>query len=249
MAREGNHLAENVREFSTTHWSVVLAAGDSAFGGKTQALERLCLSYWYPLYAYVRYRGHGEHDAEDLTQAFFTHLLSGDGLRSLRPCKTKFRSFLLTSLSNFLADEHDRQRAQKRGGGTTIISFDAQEAEERYRLEPAHFETPERLFDRRWATALLDCTLKKLEDEFIADGKGALLEQLREFIIGDTTTRTYAQAGAAIGMSEEAVKKAAQRMRKRYEAILREEISHTVTVATSSEIDEEWRHLWSVLQT
>ena len=246
MARESQDFDGDPRAFRTTHWPIVLAAGDSASPDKTQALNRLCRSYWYPLYGYVRQRGYTEHDAQDLTQAFFAHMLKGDGLRNVGQRKTRFRSFLLTAISNFLADEHDRRSAQKRGGKETIISFDAHEAEERYQLEPVHSETPERIFDRRWGTTLLDCTLKRLEDEFIADGKAALLEQLREFIIDGATDRTYAQAGAAIGMSEEAVKKAAQRMRHRYQAILREEIAHTVT--TTGEIDEELRHLWSVLQ-
>jgi RNA polymerase sigma factor (sigma-70 family) len=246
MAREASDWGGDAREFRTTRWSVVLAAGDSACPDKTQALDRLCRSYWYPLYAYVRHRGHNEHDAQDLTQAFFAHLLNGEGLRRVGPRKTKFRSFLLTALSNFLADEYDQRQAQKRGGKETIISFDAHEAEERYHLEPVHSETPERVFDRRWGAALLDCTLKRLEDEFIAAGKAALLEQLREFIIEGATERTYAQVAGAIGMTEEAVKKAAQRMRHRYQAILREEIADTVT--TASEIDEELRHLWSALQ-
>src|SRR6185503_9222020 len=183
MATKGTDVVDNAREFRTTRWSVVLAAGDSACVDKTRALDRLCHAYWDPLYCYVRRRGNSEHDAQDLTQAFFEHLLEGDGLRKIGPGTTKFRSFLLTAISNFLADEHDRQRALKRGGGKAIISFDSQEAEERYQIEPVHFETPERLFDRRWASALLDYTLKRLEDEFVASGKGALMEQLRGFII------------------------------------------------------------------
>jgi RNA polymerase sigma factor (sigma-70 family) len=233
--------------FTTTHWSVVLAAGDSASPQSTAALERLCHTYRYPLYAYIRRRGHKEHDAEDLTQGFFAHLLARHAFRGVMPGRAKFRTFLLTALNNFLADEHDWQQAQKRGGGKQIISFDAEEAEERYRLEPRHEETPEKLFDRRWALALLDGALARLEKEYRDSGKGPLFEQLRGSMAGGTPTQSYAEMAAQVGMTEEAVKKAAQRLRRRYQEVIREEIRETV--ADAPEIDEELRHLWSVLGT
>lgn len=231
--------------FATTHWSVVLAAGDSASPQSTAALERLCHAYRYPLYAYIRRRGHREHDAEDLTQGFFAHLLARHAFRGVTPGRAKFRTFLLTALNHFLADEHDRQQAQKRGGGKQILSFDAAEAEERYRLEPRHEETPEKLFERRWALALLDGALARLEKEYRDGGKGPLFEQLRGTMAGATPTRSYAEMAMQVGMTEEAVKKAAQRLRRRYQEVIREEIRETVTDAP--EIDEELRHLWSVL--
>jgi RNA polymerase sigma-70 factor (ECF subfamily) len=240
-----NSAESGLGRFNTTHWSVVLAAGGSDARLAARALERLCAAYWYPLYAYVRRRGHDVHEAQDLTQGFFAQLLEHQAFQALVPSRARFRSFLLVALQNHLADDHDRKQAQKRGGGKTIISFDAQAAEQRYQFEPAHSETPDKLFERRWATTLLDRTLEGLEREFVLAGKGQILEQLREFILEGATDRTYAQAGAQIGMSEGAVKKAVQRMRQRYRAILRAEIGHTV--ATVSEVEEELRHLWSVL--
>ena len=233
--------------FATTHWSVVLAAKAEDSAQAMKALEKLCRGYWYPLYAYVRRRGYSEHDAQDLTQGFFAHLLRKEGFRAAMPGRGKFRSFLLVSLNHFLADEHDRQQAQKRGGGQTVLSFDTEEAEQRYQLEPRHQETPEKLFERQWAVAVLNNALLRLEQEFVVAGKQGLLTELRPFVIEDSASRTYAQAATSLGMSEAAVKKAAQRMRQRFQEVLREEIGHTV--ADSSEIDEELRHLWNALAT
>jgi len=234
-------------DFQTTHWSVVLAAGGSSSPGAASALERLCRGYWYPLYAYVRRRGHPEQDAQDLTQGFFARLLEGRAFRRVAPGRAKFRSYLLVSLKNFLADQHDREQAQKRGGGQSTISFDGQEAEQRYQLEPAHGETPEKLFERRWAMTVLDGALARLEQEFVAAGKEALFGQLRDFMIEDAGGRTYADAATQLGMTEEAVKKAAQRLRRRYQQLIREQIGETL--ATAGEIEEELRYLWSVLGT
>jgi RNA polymerase sigma-70 factor (ECF subfamily) len=233
------------RDFRTTHWSVVLRAGQQDTPESAAALETLCRGYWYPLYAYVRRRGYREHDAEDLTQAFFAHLLERRAFRAVGPARGRFRSFLLASLNHFIADERDRQQAQKRGGGRQIISFDAHDAEQRYRLEPVDLTTPEKLFERRWAVTLLDAALARLEQEFAAAGKAELFEQLRAFIVEGAENRTYAEVAAQLGMTEDAVKKAAQRLRRRYQEAIREEIAHTV--ATASEIEEELRYLWSVL--
>jgi RNA polymerase sigma-70 factor (ECF subfamily) len=223
----------------------VLAAGHSSAPGASGALEKLCGTYWYPVYAYVRRRGHGMHDAQDLTQGFFAHLLQRQAFRGVVPGRAKFRSFLLASLNHFLDDERDRQRAQKRGGGQPILSFDAPEAEQRYRIEPVDAETPERLFERRWAITVLDGAMARLEQEFVAAGKGPLFETLREFIVEGAAGRPYAQVAVPLGMTEEAVKKAVQRLRRRYGQAIREEIAHTV--ATASEIEAELRDLWSVL--
>jgi RNA polymerase sigma-70 factor (ECF subfamily) len=212
-----------------------------------EALEKLCRTYWYPLYAFIRRRGCTEHDAKDLTQAFFTHLLERQVFRSVAVDRGRFRSFLLKSLKNFLADEHDRQQAQKRGGGQTLISIDAEEAEHRYHLEPSTPQTPEKLFDQRWALALLDAALSRLDREYAASGKGGLFEQLRESLLDGAQKRPYGEIARQLAMSEEAVKKASQRMRQRYQEIIREEIGHTV--ATAAEIQEEMRYLWSVLGT
>ncbi len=211
------------------------------------ALETLCRTYWYPLYAYVRRRGYSEHDAEDLIQGFFTVLLKRQALENVTPGRGKFRSFLLTALNHFLHDEHDRQQAQKRGGGQPVISLDAQFAEQRYLLEPPNTETPEKLFERRWAMTVIDGAMDRLQEAFAADHKTSLFEHLRGFIVDGVESRTYAQVAQQVGMSEEAVKKTIQRLRRRYREAIREEIAETV--ATATEIDEELRHLVSVLSS
>jgi RNA polymerase sigma factor (sigma-70 family) len=231
--------------FRTTHWSVVLGAGSTDTSKRAKALEQLCRTYRYPLHAYIRGRGHSPHDTEDLTQAFFAQFLQRDGFSRVMPGRVKFRSWLLTCVKNFLNDEHARQHAQKRGGGQEVLSLDAEQAEQRYGIEPHYCETPEKLFERRWAEALLACVLSRLEEEFKARGKGGLLEQLRGFVFEGVGGRTYAEIAAEMSMTEEAVKKAAQRLRRRYQEILREEIGHTVS--TNTEVEEELRYLWSVL--
>ena len=233
--------------FTTTHWSVVVAAGHEDSSQARAALETLCRTYWYPLYAYVRRRGQSEHDAQDLIQGFFALLLQRQALQKVEPGRGKFRSYLLTALNHFLIDEHDRQQAQKRGGGQAVISLDAHEAEQRYRLEPSDTETPEKLFDRRWALALIDGAMERLQQEFVADNNTLLFQQLRGFIVDGADNRPYAEVAQQVGMSEEAVKKAVQRLRRRYREAIREEIAQTV--ATRSEIEEELRHLVSVLSS
>lgn len=223
----------------------MLAAGRDDSSLAAAALEKLCRAYWYPLYAFIRRRGNSEHDSQDLTQGFFAHLLRREAIGTVAPGGGKFRSFLLTALKNFLADEHDRRQAQKRGGGQQIVSFDSEEAEQRYRLEPATTETPETLFERRWAITLTEGALARLEQEFIDAGKGGLFEQLHIFLVEDAHATPYAEVGARLGMTEEAVKKAVQRLRRRYQETIRAEIAQTVSTAT--EVEEELRYLWTVL--
>jgi RNA polymerase sigma-70 factor (ECF subfamily) len=231
--------------FATTHWSVVLAARATDSSQAAAALEKLCRTYWYPLYAYLRRRGHGEHDAQDLTQGFFAHLFERDWLQSVAREKGRFRSFLLAALNYFLADQRDRAHAQKRGGGRPIISFDAHEAEERYRLEPVDERSPDKLFERRWAMTLLDQVLARLAQEFSDADKRDLFNRLQPFLVEGTGEKTYAEIAHAGGMTEEALKKAVQRMRGRYHQLFREEIAQTV--ASPEEVEEELRHLCTVL--
>jgi RNA polymerase sigma-70 factor (ECF subfamily) len=231
--------------FATTHWSVVLAAGQGGSRQAAEALERLCSAYWYPLYAHVRRRGYNEHDARDLTQSFFAHLFQNDALQKVSREKGRFRSFLLASLNYFLADARDRDLAQKRGGGRDVVSFDEQAAEERYRLEPVDPLSPDRIFERRWALTMLDHVLKRLELEFITAGKAALFKRLSVFLVEGAATDTYANAARDLALSEEAVKKAVQRLRRRYYDLFREEVAHTVAVAT--EVDEELRYLCAIM--
>src|SRR5262245_1422574 len=212
-------------QFTTTHWSVVLAARNPDSPQAVEALEKLCRTYWYPIYAYLRRRGCDEEDAQDLTQGFFAQLLERRAFQGVERAKGKFRSFLLASLNYFVADERDRAKAQKRGGNRRIISFDAHEAEERYRLEPADNRSPDKLFERRWAMALLDQVLVRLGQEFADAGKRELFARLQGFLVEGAGDKTFAQVAQEMGMTEEAVKKAAQRMRRRYHQLFREEIA------------------------
>ena len=230
--------------FATTHWSMVLSAGQGRSPQASQALATLCESYWFPLYAFVRRAGRTAEDAEDLTQEFFARLLAQDFLTKADRRKGRFRTFLLAALKHFLADQWDRARAQKRGGGKPVISFDSLDAEARYRLEPATDLTPERMFEKQWALSLLDRVLSRLDAEMAADGKSELFESLKETLTGARSI-TYAAIGAALGMSEGAVKVAAHRMRRRYRALLREEIAQTV--AGADDIGDEIRYLLSCL--
>ena len=231
--------------FATTHWSVVLMAGQSTDSQASEALEQLCRTYWYPLYAYVRRRGHGHEDAQDLTQGFLLQLLERKSFARVDRERGRFRSFLLGGLNYFLADEHARANAQKRGGGRPVVSFDALAAEQRYSLEPLDQLSPDKLFERQWALALLDRVLARLEHEFQEAGKGDLFERLRGFLVAEVGQETYAAAAAGLGMTGEAVKKAVQRMRHRYYALFREEVSHTL--ADPAEVDEELRYLCAVM--
>ncbi len=228
-----------------THWSVVLAAGQSASKAAENALEELCRMYWYPLYAYLRRKGYSEHDAQDLTQGFFEHLIERRTIESVGREKGKFRSFLLSCLNYFLAHERERAGAQKRGGGRELISLNGEEAEQRYRLEPRDERSPERIFEHRWAMTLLDQVLAQLAREFQETGRENLFQKVRPFLVEGKGNGPYRQAADEIGMSEEAFKKAVQRMRRRYSELFRSEIAHTV--ATKEEVDEELRYLCGVL--
>jgi DNA-directed RNA polymerase specialized sigma24 family protein len=231
--------------FETTHWSVVLAAGSGESSAAEHALERLCHSYWYPLYVYVRRQGYSTEDAQDLTQGFFEKLLQKDYLAQTDRNKGRFRAFLLASLKHFIADQRDRERAVKRGGGRPPLSLDAQQAEDRYRLEPVDALTPERLYERRWALTLIAQARATLRQEFVTDGKGELYDLLKGLEIGEPLGLTYASAGQRLGMSESAMKSAALRMRRRYGQLLRHEIAQTV--GSEAEVDEEIRYLLKVV--
>ena len=211
------------------------------------ALEKLCQTYWYPLYAYVRRRGYPEQDAKDLTQGFFEHLLQREAFRVVEPGRGKFRSFLLAALNHFLADKHKRQQAQKRGGGKVAFSIDELKAEQRYRIEPVDREAPDKLFERRWAVALVDAAMERLKNEFESSGKGQLFRQLAGFLVDGAERRPYAEMAAELGLSETAARKAVQRLRKSFQRAVREEIAQTVS--SLAEVEEELRHLWSVLSS
>jgi DNA-directed RNA polymerase specialized sigma24 family protein len=232
-------------QFRTTHWSVVLCAKNRDSPESEQAMATLCETYWYPLYAYVRRQGDNPHDAQDLTQSFFARLLEKDYLADLDRAKGKFRSFLLAALKHFLADERDKAFAQKRGGGHTLISLDAREAEERYQLEPAHDLTPEKLFERRWALSLLFAVFDRLAKDYAETGKGELFQVIQEFLAPDSGKMDYACAARQLNMKEGTVRMAVHRLRRRYGTLFRQEVAHTV--ANESEIEDEMNQLRKIL--
>jgi len=231
--------------FVTTHWSVVVTAGHSDTTRARDALARLCQTYWFPLYAYVRRRGHSPEDAQDLTQEFFARLLERNWVADADQEKGRFRSFLLSAMNHFLADEWDKARAQKRGRGVPAVPLQFDTAETRYGVEPADNVTPERSFERRWALALLEEVLKRLQTEYEQGGKTDLFAALNPCLVGERTTQPYVELAKQLGMSEGAVKSAVHRLRQRYRQLLRDEIAHTV--AGLDEVDEELRHLFAVL--
>src|SRR5213596_145496 len=191
--------------FTTTHWSIVLAAGRDSSRDAQEALEALCRTYWYPLYAYVRRRGYSVEEAEDLTQGFFARLLEKNYLKEVRRERGKFRSFLLASLKHYLANEWDRAQAKKRGGGQTPFSLDREVAEERYRLEPRSDLTPENVYERQWAVTILEEALARIREEFIRAGKAKHFGLLEPFLTGEDEAGSYRQVAAELGTSEGAV--------------------------------------------
>jgi RNA polymerase sigma factor (sigma-70 family) len=231
--------------FATTRWSVVAAAGRPGTPQAKVALDELCRTYWYPLYAYLRRHGHAKEDAEDLTQAFFARFLEKNYLEGLSRDRGKFRAFLLASLKHFLANEWDRAGRQKRGGHVAPLSLDWQDADTRYLLEPADPLSPDRLFDRAWAVALLERVITRLREECAAAGKEKLFDETKVFLTVGKGARPYAQPAEALGMDEGAVRVAVHRLRSRYRELLREEIAQTLT--EPAQVDEELRSLYQAL--
>ena len=228
--------------FATTRWTVVLAAGRKSTPQANVALEELCRTYWFPLYAYVRRRGHSKEDAEDLTQAFFARFLEKNYLEGLSAERGRFRAFLLASLKHFLANESDRAHRQKRGGGLTPLSLDWQDADTRYQLDPADQLSPDKLYDRAWAVALLERVIVRLRDENVAEGKAEPFERLKPFLMIGKSAIPYGQAATQLNLSEGAVRVAVHRLRRRYRELLRDEIAQTLS--DPAQVDEEMRALF-----
>jgi RNA polymerase sigma factor (sigma-70 family) len=231
--------------FPSTHWSVVLAAGQSSSSGGQAALEELCRAYWYPLYVYVRRRGYSPDDAQDLTQSFFERLLERDLLADLRPSGARFRSFLLHTMKNLLATEWTRAHARKRGGTLTILSLDELDPEARYAREAVDADSPDAAFERRWAGEVLQQALDRLREEHVAAGKEELFDCLADTLTGAAPSQPYAELALKMGLTEAAVKMTIHRLRQRYGELLRLEVAQTVI--TPAEIDQELRHLLEVL--
>jgi RNA polymerase sigma factor (sigma-70 family) len=241
MANPGTPASTSASRFAATRWSMVLAAGHWPVGtAARRAMDALARIYWFPLYAYLRRRGSAPTQAEDLVQDFFARLLEKDALAAVDRSKGRFRSFLLASLKNFLANEWDKAHAAKRGGGRRLLSLDAVDAEARYAAEPADTMTPERVFERRWALAVLEQVLGRLRNDYVSRGQGEIFAALEHVLVGGEETG-YGEIGRRMDMTEAAVKVAAHRLRRRYRDLLREEIAQTVSDAGL--VDEEIRQL------
>jgi RNA polymerase sigma-70 factor (ECF subfamily) len=236
---------DSAAAFTQTHWSVVLLAGDDASPKRHAALDQLCHSYWYPLYAYVRRCGESPEDAKDLTQEFFARLLEKNWLRAASPERGRFRWYLLASLKHFLSNEWDRARTQKRGGGHRPISLDELAPEERYSIEPADSFSADKLYDRTWALTILEKARARLRDEFKATGRPVRFEMLEQFLPGQATTATYAEIATELNVAEGTVKSDVSRLRRRYGELLRDELGQTVGSVT--ELEDELRHLFEAL--
>jgi len=230
-------------EFCTTHWSVVVAAGDTQTPQSFEALETLCRAYWYPLYAYVRCQGHSPEEGQDLTQEFFAALFK-KCVAHANPERGKFRTFLLTSLKHFLVSEWRKTEREKRGGGKVFVSWDADAAEQCYTAEPPGELTSEQAYEKRWAITLMERVLARLSDEYKKDEKGRLFDALKHCVWGDEPPRPYAELATELGLSEAAVKTSIHRLRLRCRQLLRAEV--TQTVARAEDVDEELRHLIEV---
>ncbi len=245
LSNDPDRASDRADRFHTTHWSVVLAAGGDTSPEAKAALETLCRAYWPPLYAFLRRRGHDVHQAQDLTQGFFTRLLEKRDLRLPDPARGRFRSFLLAALRHFEANDWDRRRAEKRGGDQPPISLDLDRAESEYRLHPAHEETAERVYERRWAFAVLDHALARVGEEYERSGKGRVFEVLKPFLVRDPAATSYREAASSLELSESAVKVSAHRLRGRFRTVLRAEIAQTVESA--DDVEEEIRALFAAI--
>jgi DNA-directed RNA polymerase specialized sigma24 family protein len=232
--------------FSTTQWGLVATASIEGGAEARKALEELYRLYCYPVYAFIRRRGYNRHDAQDLTQDFFVHLLDKGTLGRADPQRGRFRSFLLGALDHFLAHAAERARAGKRGGGSQLVFLDDDTAEDRYQLAAPEGMTAERLFDARWAAALVESTFARLRGEMDSEGKGQLFEALQGFLLGHEDA-SYQQVADSLRMSLGGLKTAIHRLRGRYRALLREEVARTV--AAPAEVDEELRYLRTALRS
>ena len=233
------------QSFATTHWSVVAAAGGESSTLARDALATLCTAYWYPLYAYVRRRGHQPDEAQDLVQGFFTQLLEKDSIKAADPARGRFRSFLLASFNNYVANQRRDAQAVKRGGGHRVLSLDFNSGEDRYHLEPSHDVTAEVIFQRRWAMTVLENAVGRLQREFEQAGKADQFAILKVFLGGESEPPAYRDIAGELNTTEGAVKVAVHRLRRRCGEILRDEIAQTVT--SDEDVDQELRDLFANL--
>jgi len=233
--------------FHTTHWSVVVAAGEEGSEQAAAALSRLCQTYWFPVYAFIRKKGYSPEQAQDFTQEFFAGFLAKNYVARAARDRGRFRVFLMSSVENFLHNKHDKAHAQKRGGGRQVLSLDLDynDAEERYRIEPVEESDPAAIFEQQWVATLLETIFNRLREEFGAEGRAGLFQHLQGHLWGDIESIPYAQLAQKTGLTEGNVKTIAYRFRERYRGLLRDEIANTV--ATPGEVDDEIRHLMRIV--
>ena len=231
--------------FPTTHWGRVVAAGDAAEPGACQALAELCAAYWFPLYAHIRRKGNGPEQSLDLTQGYFARLLERGTVASANPAQGRFRSFLLADCRHFLAHERERDNAARRRGRLALLSIDASNAEGQYQLEPVHEQTPERLFERDWALALLEGVVSVIRRDYEASGRCTSFEVLKVVLEAGSSLASQADIAARLGTTEPAAQVAIHRLRKRYREALRAAIA--ATVADQAEVDDELKALFAAL--
>jgi RNA polymerase sigma-70 factor (ECF subfamily) len=232
--------------FEPTDWKTVIDASGESSAAAVPALKRLCETYWYPLYAHVRRCGHGSHDAEDLTQGFFAFLLGSDGLKTVQPAKGRFRSFLLASINHFLSNERDHQNAIKRGGKTVILSWDTVEAEQRFAHEPVDSASPDVLFDRNWAKALVESVSARLRSEYKVRRQEQTFVALEKYLTRDVDRGEYAVIALELGMTEGAVRTSVTRLRDRFGKLIRAELAQTISDPT--ELNDELHHIIEALR-
>lgn len=228
-------------QFNTTHWSVIVLAGKSESPQSAEALERLCLTYWHPLYLFIRRQGHSPEDAQDLTQQFFASLLQRNDFGAVDRSKGKFRTFLLTALTHFLSNQRDRAHAAKRGGGRMILSLDELQSGELYRIETASQLTPDKVFDQRWAMIVLEQALKRLQEEMQVQGKAKQFMAFKPYMTEESDAGAYDKVAEQLGMTKQAVAVAVHRLRQQYRELVRAVVAQTVS--TPLEVEEELRHL------
>jgi DNA-directed RNA polymerase specialized sigma24 family protein len=245
MPENDSNEAQKAQWFPMTHWTDIVAARRDGSASAAEALNRLCSTYWYPIYAYIRRRGHSDADAKDIAQGFFHHVLERNLLGSADRTKGKFRSFLLGSLNYFLANLREFEQAKKRGGGATVLSLDDDSGEERYALEPVDDLSPEKLFERRWALDLHEQAVGQLREDYHRQGKGPLFDRLRPFLSSQTDSGDYQVVARALNMSPGAVTTAVNRLRGRYGEFINAEIARTV--ASPDEVPSERRYICEVL--
>jgi RNA polymerase sigma-70 factor (ECF subfamily) len=241
-----SQLRQENRRFTTTRWSIVVAAGKPDAASAKTALATLCETYWYPVYAFVRRRGYSAHDAQDCTQEFFAALLEKDYVRAAERERGRFRTFLLTAVSRFLSKQRDRARARKRGGGRKVFSIDVEAGEGRYQLEPVDRWTPELMYERGWALALLERVVLRLGQRYAEQGKSALFDRLKPSLTGSETEAVNTKLASELDLTAGALKVAVHRLRRRYRDLLKEEIADTV--ASSDDVTNEFEYLLAALR-